>query len=303
VYGVALSVNACLRAGTRVDVAWMVAADGIVAWDPAEALALTPGGGRVGTLLGGAVDGVLTDEAGKQRSRGRLVDAHIGDVEALIAGLPGPGDVRCLLVPARALPAELWPLLTARAAVCLVSRLDGSEVVETSLFTADSIAGAPAAASGLFGRRASAATVTGDEVVTVLWPVPTLVLVGGGPIVAALGDAAALLGWRVETATDIPTATGLIAGLASIDHVVVAAHEDELAGRALAAALDSDVGYIGAVGSRRMQDARAAWLAHRGVTDLSRLHGPAGLDIGADTPPEIAVAILAEALAAVHSKA
>jgi len=63
------------------------------------------------------------------------------------------------------------------------------------------------------------------------------------------------------------------------------------------AALDSDVGYIGALGARRMQENRADWLAYRGVTDLSRIHGPAGLDIGAETPAEIAVSILAEAIA------
>jgi xanthine dehydrogenase accessory factor len=79
--------------------------------------------------------------------------------------------------------------------------------------------------------------------------------------------------------------------------VIIAAHDLELAGTALVAALDSDCGYIGSLGSRKMQADRADWLAYRGVTDLTRVHGPAGLDIGAETPGEIAVAIAAEAIA------
>ncbi len=89
----------------------------------------------------------------------------------------------------------------------------------------------------------------------------------------------------------------MIATLTALDKVVVASHDDELAGPALEAALAGDVGYIGSVGSRRTQQSRADWLAYRDITDLSRIRGPAGLDIGASTPPEIAVSILAEALA------
>ncbi|MEK7295897.1 MAG: XdhC family protein, partial [Actinomycetota bacterium] len=88
------------------------------------------------------------------------------------------------------------------------------------------------------------------------------------------------------------------AGLSSLDNVVVMIHDLEVAGAALIAALSSDAGYIGALGSHRMQETRAEWLAYRGHVDLERIHGPAGLNIGATTPAEIAVSILAEALGA-----
>ena len=53
---------------------------------------------------------------------------------------------------------------------------------------------------------------------------------------------------------------------------------------------------------RDLEGARADWLAFRGYTDLSRIHGPAGLSIGAKTPAEIAVSILAEAMSDLRLK-
>jgi xanthine/CO dehydrogenase XdhC/CoxF family maturation factor len=45
-----------------------------------------------------------------------------------------------------------------------------------------------------------------------------------------------------------------------------------------------------------MQESREDWLAYRDITDLSRVHGPAGFNIGAKTPQEIAISVLAEAI-------
>lgn len=300
-YGIALSVAACLRAGTHVDVAWIVEADLPAPADPTEALALTPGGGRVGSLLSGALDGQLADLAGHV-TQGRLVDLRVSDVDALVAGLTAGGTARCLVVSADALPAELWPLLLERRPLCIVSRLDGVDVVGTEVFTGETIAEAGEPAVALFGQGASAGAVTHDAALTVLWPVPKLVVVGGGPVASALEAAAALLGWQTQIVNDVAVASGLIAALAPLDKVVVSAHDLELAGSALAAALETDVGYIGALGGHRMQQTRADWLAYRGITEVERIHGPAGLDIGAETPAQIAVAILAEALAAEAGK-
>lgn len=279
-----------------MDVAWAVETAGFSAEDKSEALAITPGGGRIGSVLSGSLNDQLADLAGRGVT-GRMVDLHVGALEAELAGLSCGGDARCLLVAAESLPAELWDRLLARDPVCLVSRLDGDRVLDSALFGAATIADAGPDAVRIFGRAASDTLVAADAVITVLWPVPKLVIVGAGAIADGLRGVADLLGWHTRMVTEVSAATGVIAGLAGLDKVVVISHDDDLAGPALASALDGKVGYIGALGSRRTQQSRADWLAYRGVTDLTRVHGPAGLDIGANTPAEIAVSIVAEALA------
>ena len=295
-YEIALSVAACLRAGTRVDVAWVVDAQGLGARDMGEALAITPGGGRVGSVLGGSLDDQLADLAA-QGTGGRIVAVRVGDLAAELAGLACGGDARCVILPATALPADLWDRLRAREPVAVRVSLDGDRVADAATFDADSISAAGEEAQRVFGRRMSGSLVEPDAVTSVFWPVRRLVIVGGGPVADALRRNADLLGWRIDLTTDARAATGAIAALAGLDKVVVVSHDVELAGAALEAALAGEVGYIGALGSRRTQQARADWLAYRGVTDLARVHGPAGLSIGAHTPPEIAVSILAEAMA------
>ena len=296
VYDIALGVQACLRAQTQVDVAWVVAAQGFGAKAGPEAIGITPGGGRLGSALSGAADAQLIDLAGGGL-RGRLVDLHVGDSDATLAGLTCGGEVRFLVVSAEDLPADLWARLRDREPICLESELAGDRVVGTSLYTAEDIDEAGEETARLFRRGVSATAVWADRVTTVLWPVPKLVIVGAGEVADAVQSAAKLLGWEVLVSNEVAMAGGLIAGLAVLDKMLVVSHDLELAGPALSAALASPVGYIGALGSRRTQQARADWLAYRGVTDLERIHGPAGLDIGAKSPPEIAISILAEALA------
>jgi xanthine dehydrogenase accessory factor len=77
-------------------------------------------------------------------------------------------------------------------------------------------------------------------------------------------------------------------------------HDHSFEPELLHTALASPAFYIGALGSRRAQASRLRTLADMGwgEGDLARVHGPVGLDIGARTPPEIAVAIVAEVVAA-----
>ena len=81
--------------------------------------------------------------------------------------------------------------------------------------------------------------------------------------------------------------------------VVVLTHEDRFDIPALAGALRTDAFYVGALGSRRNQERRRELLLQEGLDEeeIDRICGPTGLDIGAETPAETAVSILAEILA------
>src|SRR5262245_41358683 len=149
-------------------------------------------------------------------------------------------------------------------------------------------------------------------------PPPRLLIYGAVDTAEALCKAANLLGWRTivadarqqfATRERIPSAAELIVewpeeALAQVapDHataVVVLTHDDKFDVPALQAALATDAFYIGALGSRRNQERRRERLAEAGVDEelLDRMSGPCGLDIGASTPAETALSILAEILA------
>ena len=91
-------------------------------------------------------------------------------------------------------------------------------------------------------------------------------------------------------------------GLDARTAVVALTHDPKIDDPGLAQALDSDAFYVGALGSRRTHAARLERLAAGGCPpeQLARIHGPIGLDIGAATPAEIAVAILAEVVGALR---
>lgn len=87
--------------------------------------------------------------------------------------------------------------------------------------------------------------------------------------------------------------------------VVTLTHDPKLDDPALAAALRSEAFYVGALGSRRSQAARRERLRELGVPDTAqgRLHGPVGLAIGARSPAEIAVSIVAEIVSVLRAAA
>jgi xanthine dehydrogenase accessory factor len=127
---------------------------------------------------------------------------------------------------------------------------------------------------------------------------PLLVLIGHGPVI----DTLATLGRSTDYAVAIVGGGALAAGLAGLDlaaraSVVVATHADSDEA-ALEHVLETGVGYVSLVASRRRAAAILQRLRQRGVPPerLDRVRAPAGLDIGARTPAEIAVSILAEVI-------
>jgi xanthine dehydrogenase accessory factor len=85
-------------------------------------------------------------------------------------------------------------------------------------------------------------------------------------------------------------------GLDARTAMIALTHDPKIDDPALTAALRSDVFYIGALGSKKTQASRRERLTANGFasTDLTRIHGPIGLEIGAKGAPEIAISIMAE---------
>jgi xanthine dehydrogenase accessory factor len=152
----------------------------------------------------------------------------------------------------------------------------------------------------------------------VFGPPLRLLVIGAVDTADALCRAAGQLGWhtivadaraRFATPERIPNADELIVAwpeeaLAQVapDHgtaVVVLTHDDKFDLPALKGALATDAFYVGALGSRRNQARRRERLLAEGVDEdaLGRISGPCGLDLGADSPAETALSILAEILA------
>jgi xanthine dehydrogenase accessory factor len=300
VYDIAEQVQRWLADGRDVRIAQVIATRGFSSRDPAAS-----GAWSDGEAAGGL--GAVLDVGALQPG---LVDVTISDADAVAAGLACGGVASVLVQPARAYPAGTWTRLVEREPICLVTAIgaDGAPG-ETQLFTPQTIRDAAKPGSygdpvpRLFGRGVTAAALIEDEdrrvAAVALWPVPSLVVVGDGLIAEALADAAQLLGWTCTTTPELEAALAALADLRRSDALVVLSHDRAVDGPVLAAALAGGAGYVGGLGSRHTQAARREWLTEHGVADAdqARIHGPAGLDIDAHTPAEIAVSIVAEILA------
>ena len=156
-------------------------------------------------------------------------------------------------------------------------------------------------------------------------PPPRVIMFGAVPVAAALCRLSRAAGWRAfvvdprsrfATRERFPEAEQVIAawpeeacaqlgGIDGATSIAVLAHDPTLDDAALGLALRSPARFIGAIGSRRTQDARRERLRLTGFTDaeLERLAGPVGLDLGAVSAAETALSILGEMVAVSHGRA
>jgi len=154
-------------------------------------------------------------------------------------------------------------------------------------------------------------------------PPPTLVAVGGVHITIALDSFAKTLGYRTVV-IDPRSVWGSDERFPNVDQlvqawpqeafqqvkltrstaVVMLTHDAKLDDPALKIALNSPAFYVGALGSKTTNAKRRERLLHNGMSEsqLSRLHAPIGLDIGAETPEEIALAIMSEVVNAYRKR-
>jgi xanthine dehydrogenase accessory factor len=332
---IAAAVSAWLAEGRRAAVASPVGFSGFSSRRPGEMLVVNETGERVGRVLGSVTSDNLAEQLADLlqpgRPPGRLIRVPVSATAAAEAGLACGGMVTVALHDAGALPAGFWSKVVEGRSVALVSVSEpvsavsvgepgrpaeprAVESLSRSLSVSDDdVTGsfsdpnvneeAIAAGRDLLARARPAGSVVEAHgrrvVIQAIVPTVRLLVVGNGDLATALLQQGELVSWQVSVFDDPASATEAIAACGSGDGVVVLSHDPVVDTPALAAALASDAAYVGALGSRRTQTARGKRLLALGLSEaaLGRIHGPAGLDLGARTPEEIALAICAELLA------
>ncbi len=274
---------------------------------PGALLALRDDGWVSGSVSGGCVEDDLIArckaafagrQAGSDPGRPAMLAYGVSKEEATRFGLPCGGSLRLVQ---ESLHDTTWvaQLLARTTAHQLVAR--------TLTLATGAVRLSPA-------RRGQAMHFDGATLTTVFGPKWRLLLIGAGQLSQAVAQIALMLDFEVLVCDPREEfAATLVSGVVRVQgmpddavrellpdaHTAIVAltHDPKLDDLALLEALQSDAFYVGALGSRRNQDRRKQRLAeHFGLRAqaLERLHGPVGLALGARTPAEIAVAIVAE---------
>jgi xanthine dehydrogenase accessory factor len=302
--------------GDRVAMASVVATRRSAPRPVGSKLIVSETGELAGSVSGGCVESEVVEAAREVLAGGeeRVLTYGISDDLALSVGLPCGGEIDVWVdEPDPELLGRLAAIAREnRRAVFFVDLEDGTErlALEGDDDVADElIRSGHSKVVELEGRRVFA---------DVFGPPPRLFVYGAVDTADAICAAARAVGWhtivadargRFATRERLPNADEIIVAwpeeaLAEVapDHttaILVLTHDDKFDVPLLVGALASEAYYVGALGSRRNQERRRERLLEAGVeeAELERISGPAGLDIGAHTPAETAVSMLAEIMA------
>lgn len=326
---IASDLRRWLARGEKIALATVVATRRSAPRPIGAKLGVSEGGELAGSVSGGCVENEVYGLAQESLGGGRpaLANYGISDELGLSVGLPCGGEIdvfvdeyppelieRLLQAAEQEEPAVLYQVVAGEQLGAKLLVFEDGEMLGNGF-------GEPPLSFDELLRRGRSVLVEEDGR-TVFCDVfgrrPHLVVFGAVDTAEHLCRSATALGWRttvvdaramLATAERIPSADELIVdwpeeALERIrpDHatsIVVLTHEDRFDIPALKGALGSDAFYVGALGSRRNQERRRERLLAEGLDEaaIDRISGPSGLDLGASTPAETALSILAEILA------
>ena len=290
-----------VQAGRRVVMATVIRTWGSAPRPIGALTAIRDDGMVAGSVSGGCVedDMVLQVRSGELvKDKPATTKYGVSAEEAKRFGLPCGGTLELVLEP-----------LTKNSGIDeLLTRIERHELVMRRLdMKSGGVTIGPASSTDLL-------SFDGATLATVHGPRWRLLIIGAGQLSTFLAQMAQGLdyqvticdpreeyadGWNVPGAAlkrGMPDDVAIEMKLDGHSAVVTLTHDPKLDDMALLEALKSPAFYIGAIGSRRNNEARRKRLAEFELSqdEIARLHGPVGLKLGAKTPPEIAIAILAE---------
>ena len=339
---VAADLLAWRAADPRVAIATVVGISGSAPRPLGATLLVAPGERLAGSVSNGCVEADVYEEALSvlKSGRARVVRYGISDDRAFTVGLSCGGTIEVLVEPVGPIHERAAEAVGSGRGVVLARIVSPDDRAGTvGVWTGDTHGDLWGPDLAELGRDALAALreghprtvplglADGREASVFLHAVPapaTLAIVGATDIAMALVHFAKPLGYRSvvvdprkalasrerfpnvdELVHEWPDVAFAHLALDAGSAIVVLSHDDKFDQPALLAALRSRASYVGAIGSSRTNEKRFAWLRTQGFSDddLARIHAPIGLDLGARTAEETALAIVAEMLAARRGRA
>jgi xanthine dehydrogenase accessory factor len=304
---------------------------------PGAKLAFTPAGQIAGSVSGGCVEAEVIAEGQEALESGapRLLHFGVTDETAWSVGLACGGKLEVFVTPLSPdVLAATRRWLAAGEPGAVVTVIDGPDGRPGAQLLVDGrgVSGSLGAETGAAAALARGVLAAGDSARVVLEgehgpltlfvdaivPPPALLAIGGGHVTVALTRLAQVLGYQTivldprrafASEERFQHVDRLIAAwpqqalpelkITPATAVVLLSHDPRIDDPGLRLALESEAFYVGALGSRKTHAQRRERLLRAGVpgAELDRVHAPIGLDLGAQTPEEIALAIMAEIVA------